>query len=324
MSQLIIFGDYADSPTVKPWPQIFGEQKGLMVLNVARPGAASSDLNQQYNQLCKTLSKNWFELHEDCWALIHVGSNDMWRALDQGCVVTTGLCFGAVCGTRCCRPHRTAPAIQGIVDNVQALASRLSAAFGLHKLILCGSMFTVSVPAMAQMLGSGSCTPIARLQLAETNRAHLAALRQVRPRADWAPPTVDASVGEVQAPVSPSRAPTCQTMTSEERGNAAQHNKPGELVEVLDEAAALDAICKAAGRAESEALWESPHDSLQPSAQGHKALAAELIKRFDEQILDRRRGLAKQQQREAAAAADGVTAGPAEVAMVTVELDQRL
>ena len=323
MGQLIIFGDYADSPGVKTWPQIFGEQKGLMVLNVARSGAASSELNQQYNQLCKTLSKNGFEVHEDCWALIHVGSNDMWN-VDPGCVGTTGLCISATCGLHCCQPQ--APAIQGIVDNVQALASRLNAAFGLRKLILCGSMFTTSVPAMAQMLGSGWCTPVARLQLAEMNRVHLAALRQVRPRADWAPPTVDASVGEVQPPRLPPRAPTCQTMSGRD---AVLHNQPGELVEVLDEAAALDAICKAASLIESEVvsrarLWESADDSLQPSAQGHKALAAELIKRFDQQMIDRRRGMAKQQKQEAAATADGPVAGPAEVAMVTVELDQRL
>lgn len=135
--RLIIFGDsWAKTETAtRTWPELLGDRLGWTTVNVALPGSNSSLLQLQGEILLSYLSRRGQEVHEDAWALIHTGGNDLLAGRPEQLLgyVTSALGRMLCCGAPCCG---TAPVLDHVAANVQELVAQLYAQLGVRNVLL--------------------------------------------------------------------------------------------------------------------------------------------------------------------------------------------
>lgn len=247
--RMVIFGDsWARSMMrdLRTWPELLADRLDWGSINAAISGCDSSRLGMQLEMLKAMLVETGASIHEDAWALIHAGGNDLLRCVSEDflgfAATATGNAFCCL-SPCCCRIS----AFEDVADNVETLIIRLNEELGIRNVILVGMPLTPATPFIGQLLDSvfarrpclvGVAKFVLRRLNATYNRVLARRLQQFHRSCD----------------------------------------ESGSHGVVLDEAAAIDACMgnKALGLTGS-AMWT---DGIHPTQLGHEALADEMFFRL--------------------------------------------
>lgn len=247
--RLVIFGDsWARSMMndLRTWPELLADRLEWGSINAAISGCDSSRLGMQFELLKAMLAETGASIHENAWALIHAGGNDLMRTVSENflgfAATATGsaLCCLSPC---CCR----IASFEEVADNVEALIHRLDEELGIRNVILVGMPLTPATPFIGQLL--------------ETVFARRPCLVGVAKFVLW---RLNATYNRTLARRLQHFNRSC--------GESASHGV------VLDEAAAIDTCVgnKALGLT-GNAMWI---DGIHPTQLGHEALADEMFFRL--------------------------------------------
>ena len=122
-ARLLVFGDSwaAGDGCTPAWPEVMAERLGWSTLNFAEGHSCSSGLAEQARSLQRTFALG-HPLHDDAWAIIHTGGNDLWFAPTRefAAVAAAGVASAA-----CCWRWEPPALLQAIATNVLELATRL-------------------------------------------------------------------------------------------------------------------------------------------------------------------------------------------------------
>lgn len=153
--RLLVFGDSwvrSHVRDLRTWPELLGDRLGWLTVNAAMPGSGSDMLLQQADDVEQLLSERSATLHEETWALVHSGGNDLLRGINEDFVnfVTRSAIRSMCCCSACCCPIRI---FDEIGDNMEALIERLHDDLGVKNVILVGLPLTTMTPFISQLLG---------------------------------------------------------------------------------------------------------------------------------------------------------------------------
>ena len=137
--RLLVFGDsWAKSADGEPtWAEIVGATLGWETLNAAENGAVSTDLEDQLDRLLARLRENGETVHNDAWAIVHIGGNELLCDMDQ--------VIGALLG------HCGTSVLNLINERILALLLRLERSLGVRNVILVGIPLTRHLPLVAHL-----------------------------------------------------------------------------------------------------------------------------------------------------------------------------
>ena len=295
-ARLLVFGDSwaAGDGCTPAWPEVMAERLGWSTLNFAEGHSCSSGLAEQARSLQRTFALG-HPLHDDAWAIIHTGGNDLWFAPTRefAAVAAAGVASAA-----CCWRWEPPALLQGIATNVLELATRLRG-MGVRNVAFVGIPLTAQMPLIAKLTGSLERLPVvgavggaasARL-MAHLNAMHQRALDHARrrfvqiatvggpPPAQATPPSPRTSgAGPLGVPRRRSPSFSSSPALARTPSMGTIYEKGGKVAAVcLDEASAIDAVIARAPHAKPGEWW---HDGSHPSAALHDALAAEMLARI--------------------------------------------
>jgi lysophospholipase L1-like esterase len=252
---MLIFGDsWARSPHghLRTWPELLADQLDWACANVAIPGGDSSKLGMQLDMLQSMLVDSGAMIHEDAFALIHAGGNDLMRAISGDFLGFAGVasCNAACCLSPCCCRIGV---FDEVADNVEELMIRLDEDLGIRNIIVVGLPLTPSLPFIAQLI-----------KIFETRLCLGCVANYVLRR-------LNSTYNRVLARRFQRYHKFCDTSAG--------------MTLMMDEAAAIDACSK--NQESGAAMW---NDGIHPTQAGHEALAEEMYARF--QVLSDSHGLA--------------------------------
>ena len=244
LPRLLIFGDsWARADPIPTWPALVAAELGWSTLNLAMPGSGSRDLRQQAESLAARLQRGTPRVHEDAWAIVHTGGNDILRSSGRELIgFVASVAARALCPCACCCP--LAP-LELVAANVADLLATLHDRHGVKNFVLVGLPLAPQMPLLArmteQLLGEGAC------------------VQRVGGFVLWRLAAI--SHGSLRS-----------VLRAFERERRADGAAPTGIV--VDERSAIVEALGGDGGSSADRFW---FDGLHPSPEGHRALAAHLV-----------------------------------------------
>lgn len=152
--KMLIFGDSlvrSHVADLKTWPELLAERLDFPSINAAIPGCDSTRLSLQLDLLMQLLEETGATVHEDAWALIHSGGNDIISSVQSDFLglVTSAAGSALCCCSPCCCKIKT---MEEAAKNIEELVVRLNEELGIHNVILVGPPITPNFPLVGQIL----------------------------------------------------------------------------------------------------------------------------------------------------------------------------
>ena len=121
------------------------------------PGSGSRDLRQQAERRGAAAARH-AAVHEDAWAIVHTGGNDILRSSGRELIGFVASVAARACPCACCCP--LAP-LELVAANVADLLATLHDRHGVKNFVLVGLPLAPQMPLLArmteQLLGEGAC-----------------------------------------------------------------------------------------------------------------------------------------------------------------------
>ena len=272
--RLILFGDsWVRDEQMLTWPELLGDKLGWPTINVALPGSSSATLATQADLLAYALERSGRTLHEEAWALVHAGGNDL---LGLSPTQMIGMLARLACTSCCCclPSSDNLPMLEPQLANVAALVARLRHLFGVRNVMLVSMPLTTHMPLVAgflrMLLGTNPCVSgIARVLVRRLNRIYLRRLeRDCSTQAGVRAIALDeaSAIDEIAAAAIARRGASdphaeveMGSVGGEAEGSEHARRSPHQLIQGPHD------------------LW---HDMMHPSQRLHAALALAMLERF--------------------------------------------